>query len=235
MARLEIISGVVTELKLRQAAVDFAFAQIHPVEKAEIVSADLPNSAMLACASMDADMDTEFFTCTVNGITLFGRFHKVEFADGDAIDFVVEPKSDAAAVHAARSTSKRTLWTLPYQARGRNAQRRSDRKWSVILSCSAVVAVAISEYFTSTPNPQEPIIYEILFYLAVFGLVLFVNWMIRRRFREFALNATAVFNQLGYTEPTDVDLYVIHKRAQKKLQDEAGTLPALMQPWSFRY
>jgi hypothetical protein len=208
MNRLETISGTVKDLKVVNKFAD---------------------------ASSEPETDMEFFTCKVDDTVLFGRFHKVQFANGETVDFVVEKISEGASVHAARGTTMRILWMLPYQTRGHIAQRRSDIQWSVILSLSAVVAVAVSEYFFARTNPNEPAIYALLFYLAVFALVLIVNLMIRRRFASFARHATDVFQQLGYANPAEVDLHVIHKHAQRKLHTESGCLPALMQPWSFRY
>jgi hypothetical protein len=220
MRRLETISGIVCNLRGTKGYEDLVLTA---------------SANGLAGANTGAELDMEYFTCTVNEVNLSGRFHKVEFADGEHIEFVVERNPQGAAVHAARSAEQRILWTLPYQTRGHTAQRRSDLKWSLILSVSAGVAIAISEHFISKPNPNEPAIYEILFYVGMFSIVLIVNFMIRRRFSVFALNATSVFQQLGYEEPENVDLHMGHSRAQKKMRGETGAPPDLMQPWSFRY
>ncbi len=114
------------------------------------------NSAMLANASMGAEIDMEFFTCTVNGLELAGRFHKVEFKEGETVEFVVDKKSVGAVVHAARSPNQKMLWMLPYQTRGYLAQKRSDIKWSLILSITTPFLFSVFFLWKMPIREDEP-------------------------------------------------------------------------------
>jgi len=193
------------------------------------------SSAMLANASMGAEIDVEYFTCVVNGLPLAGHFHKAGFTDGENVEFVIEEKSGGGIVHAARSPSQRMLWMVPYQTRGHVAQKKSDWKWTWILSLltGLIATIAMRLYLPFTGN--EPAWILPTFFGLSFSMVGLVNFLVRRRFTHFSESATVVLQALGYTNPEHVDLNKQHSLAQKKLKQETQQLPPLVDTWSFRY
>jgi hypothetical protein len=240
MARLELLSGVVQNLKIANSYEDFVFTKTDKtVAGAAAIGAaamgQLFSSANLASASGGAEISVQCFTCEVNGMLLAGRFFEVQFKDGDAIEFVVEKTEHGAVVSAARSPSKRMLWMLPHQMRGYLAQKKSDMKWSLILSILAVLVVGVCETLFFKNNGDEPFYYAIIFYISVFLIVWLINIWARSKFTVYAQQATEVIKALGYPNPEQVDLPALGKLAQKKLQAQLGKHPGFPKPWSFRY
>jgi hypothetical protein len=95
MARLELLCGIVQNLKVASSYEDFVFTRTDKTVAgvAAIGAAamgQLFSSANLASASGGAEISVQCFTCEVNGILPAGRFFEVQFKDGDAIEFVVE-------------------------------------------------------------------------------------------------------------------------------------------------
>jgi hypothetical protein len=240
MTRLEIITGVVQNLKIAKGYEDLVFTQTDKslAGAAAIGAAAIGqffNSANLSSVSTGSEIDMEFFICVVNSTPLAGRFHKVEFKEGETVEFVVEHKAGGGIVHAARSPSQRMLWMLPYQTRGHIAQKISDIKWTLIISITAVICIIFSEFYFFSVRAHRRDDGGMVFFLLMFLGFVFVNFVVRRRFHGFSLQATEVLKALGYQNPAKVDLHSQHKQAQKKLHQETGKLPPLVQPWSYRY
>jgi hypothetical protein len=240
MTTLKTHVGVVTQLHKAKGYTDPVFTQADKTlaGTAAIGAAAMQeffSSAMLSSSSMGADIDVEYFTCVVNGLPLAGHFHKVGFTEGEEVEFVIEEQNGGGIVHAARSPNQRILWMLPYQTRGHLAQKKSDWKWTWILSLISLFLVFLSETFFFDRDKNEPIIYQLWFYLGIFSVVFLINAAIRRRFTHFAKSATDVLGAFGYPNPEQVDLYKQHSLAQTKLKQETGQLPPSVDTWSFRY
>lgn len=186
-------------------------------------------------ASAGAEIGMDFFACSVDGLELRGAFHKVEFHDGDYIEFVVEPEGEFSTVHAARNPGTRMLWMPPHQVRGHAAQKLCDIRWSFLYPTAAVALVGISEFFVDPDFGAHAFSAELLFYSLVFFVTLAITVMIRLRFKGFARQTTEVLRAFGYEHPEMVDLWQLHKQAQKVLAGATNTLPPLVTPWSYRY
>ncbi len=240
MSALKIHLGPVAQLRKAKGYADPVFTQVDKnmagvAAIGAVAMQQFFSSAMLANSSMGAEIDVEYFTCVVNGLPLAGHFHKVGFTEGEAIEFVIEEKEGGGIVHAARSPSQRMLWMLPYQTRGHLAQRKSDWKWTWILSF--VLAAGFFLYFEIRNQPEfvESIGSRLIEPIAIFLIAVVINFLVRRRFTHFAKSATEVLRVLGYTNPEKVDLYKQHSLVQRELKQETGQVPPLVDTWSFRY
>jgi hypothetical protein len=240
MPTLKTFSGPVTQLQKAKGYTDPVFTQTdkNMAGTAAIGAAAMQeffSSAMLSSSSMGADIDVEYFTCVVNGLPLAGHFHKVGFIEGEEVEFVIEEQHGGGIVHAARSPSQRILWMLPYQTRGHLAQKKSDWKWTWILSLLLAGSTTLFFLFKLPVNTDEPIWLRAGMFSLIFVVTVLINFLIRRRFTPFARSATDVFKTLGYANPAQVDLYKQHSLAEKKLRVETGQLPPSVDTWSFRY
>ena len=96
---LEKISGIVENLRIEKGYEDLIFSKTDSqvAGVAAVGAAALGQAAsatVLGNASAGAEVSMEFFACTVNGMSLRGAFHKVEFVNGDQIELVIEPEGD---------------------------------------------------------------------------------------------------------------------------------------------
>jgi hypothetical protein len=240
MSQLEKISGVVENLRIEKGYQDLIFtktdSQVAGVAAiGAAVVGQAASATVLSTASAGAEVSMDFFACTVNGISLRGAFHKVEFVNGDEIEFVIEPESDFFTVHAARSPAARLIWMSQHQIRGINAQKACDIRWSIIFPLLSVLLMIAMQFFMTDQLGERPLWAELQLYAMVFLTTFVITVWIRSRFRGFAYQATDVLRALGYDDPEDVDLNRVHKQAQKALAAATGTLPPLVSAWSYRY
>jgi len=226
MNDLKKVSGLVQNLRVEKGYQDLI------VNRRDGQAA---SAAILSTASAGNEIGMDFFSCTIDGEELRGAFHQVEFHDGDYIEFVVEPEGKFSTVHAARNPATRILWMQPHQVRGHVAQKKCDIRWSVLYPLLAVVLVGISEFFIDKDYGTHGFSAELFFYSLVFGVTFVITVMIRLRFKGFARQATEVMRAFGYEHPEKVDLWQLHKKAQKALAASTNTLPPLVKPWSYRY
>lgn len=143
---LQLIRGQVTDLAVTTGSLDPVFGDIHKGiagigAVAAAATGQLLSSTILTNASHAAKIDLEFFTCVVNDLRLFGHLHKVEFNNGDEMDFVVERWLGRGSVQSARGPAHRLIWMRPYQTRGTKAQQKNNRKWRYVASflCAATL------------------------------------------------------------------------------------------------
>ena len=237
---MEKISGVVENLRIEKGYQDLIFnktdSQVAGV--AAVGAAALGQAAsatVLGNASAGAEVSMDFFACTVNGMSLRGAFHKVEFVNGDHIEFVIEPEGDFFIVHAARSPAARMLWMSQHQIRDINAQKACDIRWSVMYPLLSVLLMIAVQFFMTDQLGNRPLTVELTLYAMMFSMTFVITVWIRSRFRGFAYQATEVLRALGYENPEDVDLNRVHKQAQKALAAATGKLPPLVSAWSYRY
>ena len=177
----------------------------------------------------------EFFACTVNGMSLRGAFHKVEFVNGDQIELVIEPEGDFFIVHAARSPAARMIWMSQHQIRGINAQKACDIRWCIMYPFLSIPFMIIAQFFLAGDSGMLPLQVQLAGCAGMFLMTFVITVWIRSRFRGFAYQATEVLRALGYENPEDVDLNRVHKQAQKALAAATGKLPPLVSAWSYRY
>lgn len=240
MNHLKKMCGVVQNLRVEKGYQDLIFSKTDgQVAGLAAVGAaamgQVASSTVLGNASAGNEIGMDFFSCTLDGAELRGAFHKVEFHDGDYMEFVVEPEGGYSTVHAARNPGTRILWMQPHQVRGHGVQKLCDIRWSFLYPAFAVVLVAISEFFVDKDFGTHGFSAELFFYSLVFFVTLIITVMIRLRFKGFARQATEVIRAFGYENPEMVDLWQQHKKAQKALAASTNTLPPLVKPWSYRY
>jgi len=177
----------------------------------------------------------DVFSCTVAGEVLKGGFYKVEFRNGDFIEFAVGFETGDATVYAVRSPSLRILWMPPHRVRGHAIQKICDIKWSLLFPTLTILLIGIAEFLMGRNFGEDGLAADAWFYSMFFVLTLIITVWIRSRFRAVAVETTEVMRALGYDHPEQVDLWVRHKAAQKALAASTNTLPPLLAPWSYRY
>ena len=159
---MEKISGVVENLRIEKGYQDLVFkktdSQVAGI--AAIGAAAMGQAAsatVLSNASAGAEVGMDFFACTVNGMSLRGAFHKVEFVNGDQIEFVIEPDGDFFAVHAARSPAGRMIWMSQHQIRGINAQKACDLRWCIMYPLLSIPFWIIAQFFLAGDSGMPPV------------------------------------------------------------------------------
>ncbi|WP_161099892.1 hypothetical protein [Duganella vulcania] len=95
--------------------------------------------------------------------------------------------------------------------------------------------MGISEVFIDKDYGTHGFSAELFLYSLVFGVTFVITMMIRLRFKGFARQVTEVLRAFGYENPEKVDLWQLHKKAQRALAASTNTLPPLVKPWSYRY
>lgn len=158
---LELIRGQVPDLVVIKGSSDPVFDNMDKGTGIGAVAAaatgQFLGSAALANASQGAEIDIEFFTCVVNDLRLFGHLHRVEFKDGDEMEFVIERYLGRGSVQGARRTADRLLWMRPYQTRGLLAQQKNNHKWRYVTSVSCAGAATAFVQFAVQSDSQAPI------------------------------------------------------------------------------
>jgi hypothetical protein len=235
-----LVSGTVRNLRVTKGYEDLAFTARDKsfLGIAAIAAASTGNttsSTILANSSGGAEIDMEFFTCYVDQLTVKGRFHRVDFKDGETIDFVVTVKDGLGEALGARNPSQRFIWTLPYQTRGHLAQKNSDISSSLTISAICSILFSLLAFYDN-PEPlieSWPVILNVT--AITFVLTLFVNFMARRPFYKFSFEATKVFSAFGFIDPARLDLPKRHILADKAYCNETGEPRSWDKPWRYRY
>lgn len=190
-------------------------------------------AAALSGADSAADVDTEFFSCNVNGVPLTGRFHRVEFQNGETIDFVVTLSDGKGEVHAARDRRSRLIWTLPYRTRGHKAQLRHDLASSLIISVVGTLLLTVLMHYKRFTVERLDLIINVS--SIMFSILLTVNILSRWPFYKSSKHATEIFRILGFSDPVRVNLPVMDKRAEKEFRASTGAAWTPIVPWRYRY
>jgi hypothetical protein len=235
-----LVSGVVSKLHITKGYEDLAFTArdknlIGIAAVAAAATGNATSSTILASSSNGAEVDMEFFTCFVGELPVKGRFHRVDFKDGETIDFVVTVYRGIGEVQGARNPSQQFIWTLPYQTRGHIAQKKSDILSSINISAICAALFSLLTFYRETrplveswPNIRDAAI-------IAFSTTLFVNFMSRRPFYKFSFEATKVFSAFGFTDPARLNLPKYHIRADKEYCKETGEPRSWDKPWRYRY
>jgi hypothetical protein len=228
---LQIITGVVSELKVSSEYVDiFSDSEKTGLGIAAIGAAAIGqafNATALAATTAAAELELQFFSCNADGVPIAGKFDSVDFHNGDVIDFVVSSGDSVAICHAARSESKRVLWMQPYHVRGSDAQKLHDIKSAFTRSFLITLALAIITQITNPPpNWQSRVAADII----IFFICLLVLWWVSSRFAIFAFKTNIILQVLGYESPERVDLARASKMARRLAKDSG-----VLSPWTYRY
>ncbi len=240
MRNLQLFRGTISDLTVAKGSEDPVFtdgtrALAGGASIAAAAARQVFDSATLSIASHGAEIDMEYFTCTVNSRKLCGRFHRVEFSNGEEIEFVIEQNSlESAAVHGARNPASRLIWTLPYQTRGHQAQVRFNLKW--ILCTSVACSVGPTLFFVySRPHGHLPPMMIPSLLLGFFLITAFIGVLVAWKFLRFSRDTTAILETFGYEHAATVSLPAIHNVAEKNRRKASGAPNELFHPWRFRY
>jgi len=237
MSVFSVVKGPVEGLKVSSGVEDFVFTEEgKKIAGAAAIGAVLTEQVAgvsgLSSASAGSEISMEFFTCTVQGIVLTGRFYKVEFAEQEIIEFVVKNTPSGAQVHAARSQGQKIIWMLPYHVRGECAQKAMNRKWTMFVSSfAALLQLGIIYYVTK----GKLSFYSFVAELVIFSVVFLICSIVASRFFHFSRETTHILKALGFSDPKNVDLNKVNKAAEKRMRKETNCLPALISSWSYRF
>lgn len=228
-----LISGIVQNLQISKGRADL---MMNKPDYLDVVSA--LNTAFAENSPDSADsteIEMEFFTCEVQNIRLEGRFYRVEFTEGDNIDFIIILKDGLGEVQCFRDRGQRLLWTLPYHTRGHIAQKLSDITHGIVISfLGSLLGTAIVFHNDYLPLDQK-IIEMAWVAIPSFGMCIFVNYMVRKPFCKFSYNATEIFRTLNFSNPELMDLPQNNRKAQKEYASEFGRSHIDENPWKYRY
>jgi hypothetical protein len=236
-----LISGVVRNLHIAKGYEDLYFTDHDKnlIGMASIAAAAIGNgtsSTIFASSNGGAEVDMEYFTCFVEKIPVTGRFHKVGFKDGETIDFAVTMNDGLGEAHGARNPIQRIIWTLPYRTRGHVAQKRHDISSSISISFISAALFAIFSFYAESGTLAECWQSVLKFSSISFAIVLTVCFLSRRPFYNFSFEATKIFDTLGFSHPSNVDLPKYHSQADKEYYQEIGKpRPWEDVPWRYRY
>lgn len=233
------ISGRVSELHIRVGTYDLGFTSDD--EKfaggAAIFAAATGNpinATALSGASYGADVEMESFVCKVAGYTVHGMFHKVGFADGDVIDFAVDEDDERRLTAlAARNQTTRHIWVEPYKTRGSAAQLRHDLFWSAVISFGC--GFAAWAFFVNQFKSANAMLLSSWIGGLLLGILVVINYLVRKRFYPLSLQATTVFEVMGFSDPANVDLPKGLAKAEAQWAQKNGGTITRHGPWQFRY
>ena len=179
----------------------------------------------------------EFFSATVGGKTVAGRFSRVTFRAGDNVEVVGEAQSDGTfAVLAVRRPDDQTLWMFPHCSRGGRAQKHLALRvfgWT-LLGFAVICAIGVWQASRGTSDPAESARFfgAISVALSLVGAAYF-SFRAATQWRPFVLKAESILAALGYVDPSGVDLEKQNKRYWKA---NGGKWPYLTDgPWIYRY
>jgi hypothetical protein len=175
----------------------------------------------------------QFFTCLISTQALAGKFYNVSFRDGEEMEFVVRNVDDIYEVHGACNVSKKIIYTLPYQTRGHEAQKRSD------LISNINCAVAFAVFFSIIWNYKATFIsmfrWEVWEFLLSFMMAFILGVVVRRKFYDLSYEATKIFEVFGFDSPENVDLPKTSRKIRRQLANRVNNVSLYLPPWQFRY
>lgn len=220
---LTLISGVVSGLSVHAGEEEF-------VRSAEQRAAGVGAATGLALEGMagaaagaglaasSAGDAVQFFSCKLGELAVQGRFSKVTFKDGDALEMVIAPQRiGMPLVLAARRDSDRVLWMTPHCSRGTAGHKNFAMRlfgW-LLLGAPLFFFSPFLVWLLFSAEVVE--IGSIEFGGAiclVMGLIAAPYYAIRfyRQWLPIARQAEPIFAALGYPNPSHVDLPRDHKR-----------------------
>jgi hypothetical protein len=233
-----MVSGIVSELRIGSTSFDLGFSSSEAkfAGSAAILAAasgNAINATALSGSSYGADVNMEEFVCKVDDFVVFGMFHKVGFAEGDAVDFVVQDDEKGLKVAAARDSSSRYIWVEPYKTRGNTAQFRHDLIWGITLTVGP--SLSAGAYLLTVFTSENALFLSSSVGLVVFCIAAVINYLVRRRFFAGSYDATKIFKTLGFSDPARVDLPKGSSAAEQQWAKRSGRSVPPVVPWRYRY
>ena len=156
-------------------------------------------------SSSDAADTVDFFTCTVDGQPVWGRFGMVSFKDGENVEVVGENTRQGFDAYAGTRPTDRTIWMYPHCSRGTKAYFWYSFKVVVFLSIFLPMLIfGVMGIISDKPFPELG---------AWLGLIAttgsgfsFVFAWVAWRFNKFARISDDIFAALDFETPTEVAL-----------------------------
>lgn len=194
-----------------------------------------------AIAATGAD-SVEFFTCTVNGEPVGGRFSKVTFKEGDEVEVVVEGTDSVLAV---RRPADKMLWMFPHCSRGKTAHRNfiMGAFWwmffgALIVTMGSYLLLGVWWHpgMSSAETLASPDAVRFAFAIsAVLSFILAIYFSVRffSQWKPLVDRTEEILGTLGYPNPSRVDLEKDNKRAAKARGEKWPYLTG--GPWIYRY
>lgn len=233
------VSGLVSDLQVTRGNENLSFSENEKVAVgmsavATAIFQESLSSTSFANISANADMEMDFFTCTVGSEKIKGSFYKVGFENGQYIEFAISQYEDNQ-VHAACDPLKRLIWTRPHRTKGYLAQKRSNLVGSIVISIIAAISLFLAGYLsgdTGRPLRMQSAVYQ---GCLSFVLTIILCFFVCRRIYDDPIGATLAFDALGFLDPSKVNLPRIHRQAKKFYKAESGSEDVEDVPWRFRY
>jgi hypothetical protein len=207
---------------------------------AALAVSELAGAAVAASIATTSSTDSvQFFTCTVNGKPIAGRFSKVGFKNGDAVEVVCQPQEDDTYMaQAVRRRSDQTLWMAPHCSRGNQAHWIYAWKMVPVTISVVIFSMGLLLIFAELHSARG---YSAEFLWMTSGIWVFFSTLIggyfplkfARQWRSFVNIAEQVYKALGYENPTRVDMEKQNSRYWKKHAKPGEVRSGA--PWVFRY
>lgn len=238
--RFTLISGTIKNLKISGCYENTLFTpqQSDLVGLGAIGAAAIGeglSSTMLASASTNAELEMEYFTCTIKDEEISGRFYKVDFENGQTIHFAVDQDYGRKEVHAALDPMRRIVWTLPYRTKGHIAQRNSNIKGSITTSIAAAIFGFLLGFYSGDDERTLCLTSAKMMAFSGFLMTLIVSYRVCRKVYRRSLDATFAFEALGFADPANINLPKGHRSAEKRYAVETGEAEEHDKPWRFRF
>ena len=186
-------------------------------------------------SSSDAADTVDFFTCTVDGQPVWGRFGMVSFKDGESIEVVGENTRQGFEVYAATRPLDRTIWMYPHCSRGTKAHIRFSVIGVTLLSILGSLCMQLVFWLASDKSAEGGGIFQIVMFITnMIGFVLVASF-VATRFMKFAHLSNDIFAALGLEKPAEVDLPKRLRVARKSFSHEDHLRYSPHVRWVFKY
>jgi hypothetical protein len=237
---VKIISGTVSSLEVAGCYENLLFneSQANMLGVGAAAAAfigDGLSAATLASANSDAEIKMEFFTCVVGSTAVEGRFYKVEFDNGQYMDFAVETQSGRFTVCGARDPIRRLVWMLPHKSKGHLAQRRSNLIGILIISMAAAIIFFWLGYFVGHEDRQFRLSRAKVMSVISFLMMLIISFRVCKKVFRHSIDTTRVFEAFGFIDPPNVNLPRGNSKAEKRYAAQTGERAVFFKHCRYRY
>ena len=239
--RFRKISGVVANLHITQDKENFVQTRTdQAVGGAAAVGLAVGGLAGAATgavlSSSDAADSVDFFTCTVDGQPVWGRFGIVSFKDGENVEAVGENTRQGFEAYAITRPSDRTVWMYPHCSRGTKAHVRFSIASILLLSIVGALCMQLVFWLASDKSLEGgvAIFLVVAFLTSVIGFAL-VGSFVATRFMKFAHQSNDIFAALEFENPAEVDLLKRLRAARKSFTSEDHLRYSPHVRWVYKY
>lgn len=237
---VKIISGTISDLEVAGCYENVLFneSQANMLGVGAAAAAfigDGLSATTLASANSDAEIKMEFFTCVVNSTAVEGRLYKVEFNNGQYMDFAVETQSGRFTVCGARDPIRRLVWMLPHKSKGHLAQRRSNLIGIIIISMAAAIIFFGLGYLVGQEDAQFRLLRAKAMSLISFVMTLVISSSVCKKVFRHSIDTTHVFEAFGFVDPPNVNLPRGNSKAEKRYAAQTGQPAVFFKHCRYRY